>query len=196
VLPEWFALVGAAMASIGGLQYLYETLRGTARPNRVSWLLWGVLPGIVFVAQRIQGVESVSWVTFAAGLPPLLVVAASFFNPNAYWKTSPFDYACLVVALIGLGLWFATDDPNTAILLTIVADLAAGLPTVLKAFRYPATESWRAFALATTGFVVSLLAIHDWTFQNYAFVVYLLCIDGLITLLALDLPRRLRPLPG
>jgi hypothetical protein len=192
MLPESFAQVGALISSIGGLQYLFATIRGTARPNRATWLLWGILPMIIFVAQRIRGVEGLSWVSFAAGFPPLLIVAASFLNPKAYWQTGVFDYVCAGLAAIGMAGWFVTNDPNIAILFAIVADLAAGLPTVVKAYRYPATESWRAFALACVGFVISILAIHQWTFENAAFVLYLLAMDGLIAILAFGIPARIR----
>ncbi|MGB4956878.1 MAG: hypothetical protein WBO49_00330, partial [Candidatus Saccharimonas sp.] len=87
MIPEYFAIIGAVIASLGGLYYLYETIVGKAKPNRVTWLLWGLFPMITFVAQRSQGVEGLSWATFAAGFTPLLVVIASFFNKKAYWKT-------------------------------------------------------------------------------------------------------------
>lgn len=57
MIPGYFAIVGAVIASLGGLYYLYETITGKSKPNRVSWLLWGVMPMIIFVAQRVQGVE-------------------------------------------------------------------------------------------------------------------------------------------
>jgi hypothetical protein len=184
MLPEYFAVIGAIIASLGGLLYFYDTLRGKTKPNRMTWLLWGILPMITFVAQRVQGVEGLSWATFVSGFTPLFVVAASFFNRKAYWKTQPLDYGCMVLALIGIGLWAFTRQPNLAICFSIVADFAAGMPTVLKAAKHPETESWRAYMLSTTGFVVALLSVHEWTFANYAFVAYLVIMNGLIGLLA------------
>lgn len=84
MLPEYFAIIGAVIGSLGGLYYLYDTITGKAQPNRVTWLLWGIFPLIIFVAQRAQGIESISWTSLVAGLVPLLIVAASFFNTKAY----------------------------------------------------------------------------------------------------------------
>lgn len=184
MLPEIFAVIGAVIASIGGFIYLYETIRGTAKPNRVTWLLWGVLPMITFVAQRVQGVEGLSWATFVAGFTPLLIVAASFFSKKAYWKTAPLDYACMVFAFVGIGLWAVTKNPNMAILLSIIADFAAGFPTLKKTVSHPETESWSAYAVSAAGFLISILAIHEWTFENYAFVGYLFMMEGLLAILA------------
>ncbi len=36
MIPEYYALVGAVMASIGGLYYLYEKLQ--ASQNQTEWL--------------------------------------------------------------------------------------------------------------------------------------------------------------
>lgn len=185
MLPEYFAIVAAVVACIGELKYLYETARGTVQPNRVTWFLWSVFPLITFAAQRAQGVNGLSWATFVAGAVSVLILAASFLNKKAYWKTAPIDYVCMVAAFAGLGLWAITDTPNFAILFSIVADFAAGLPTVLKAYKHPETESWTAYAIAGAGYGLALLSVHLWTFENYAFALYLLVNNFLIAGLAL-----------
>lgn len=163
---------------------MYQTIIGKTKPNRITWLLWGVFPMITFAAQRAEGVQSISWATFAAGLPPLLVVAASFSNKKAYWQTKTVDYMCLALGVFGTVLWAITDKPNLAILFSILADLAAGTPTIIKSWTHPETESWRAYAISTFGFVIAIVSIHSWTFQNYAFLLYLLLVNGLITILS------------
>ena len=177
MIPESFAVVGAIIGSIGGLYYLYDTVIGRAQPNRVTWLLWGLFPMIIFVAQRAQGVEGLSWASFAAGFMPFLILLASFLNEKAYWKTEPKDYALMAAAVFAFVLWALTDNPNLAILFALVADFLAGLPTLLKAYRYPGTESWVAYAISTVGFGVAILAIPSFTFENYAFITYLFLLN-------------------
>ena len=189
MLPEYFAIVGAVIASLGGLYYLYETLTGKSQPNRITWLLWGLFPMITFIAQRAQGVEGASWLTFAAGFTPFLIVAASFINKKAYWKTERRDYVLMSVALLGIVAWLITDEPNLAILLTLAADLLAGIPTLIKAFKHPETESWIAYAISTVGFGIGLLAIQTFDFQTSAFIIYLFVVQLLLTTLAIRRPR-------
>ena len=184
MIPEYFAVVGAIVGSLGGFYYLYETIIGNAKPNRVTWLLWGLFPMIIFVAQRAQGVEGLSWATFAAGFTPLLIVLASFLNKKAYWKTERRDYFLMAAAIAGIILWALTDDPNLAILFSLVADFLAGLPTLIKAYRYPRTESWIAYAISTLGFGVGMLAIPSFTFEHSAFIVYVFVLNGLLAMLA------------
>lgn len=184
MIPEYFAIVGAVIGSIGGFYYLLDTVRGKAKPNRVTWLLWGLFPMIIFVAQRAQGVEGLSWVTFAAGFTPLLILLASFINKKAYWKTEPKDYYLMAAAIAGIILWALTDNPNLALTFALLADIFAGLPTVIKAYKYPETESWVAYAISTLGFGISILAIQTYTFENGAFVIYVFILNGLLAYLA------------
>lgn len=184
MLPDSFAIVGAVIGSLGGLYYLYETIVGRAQPNRVTWLLWGLFPMIIFVAQRVQGVQGQSWVSLLAGLTPLLVVAASVANRQAYWKTERRDYVLMAAAIVGIILWAVTNDPNLALLFALLADFLAAVPTAIKAYAHPASESWRAYAISTVGFGISVLALQTYTIENAAFVVYVFLMNGTLALLA------------
>jgi hypothetical protein len=184
MIPEYFAVIGAVIASLGGLYYLYETIRGRTKPNRVTWILWGLFPMIVFIAQRVQGVEGLSWPSFAAGFTPFLIFTASFFNKKAYWKTKPRDYLLMVAGFTGIILWAITDNPNLAIVFALLADLFAGIPTIIKCYTDPATESWVAYAIGAFGFALGVLSIQIYNFQNAAFIVYLFIVNGLMAVLA------------
>ena len=192
MLPGYFAVIGALIASAGGFYYLYETIRGKTQPNRITWLLWGLLPMITFVAQRVQGVEGLSWVSFAAGFTPLLVVAASFLNKKAYWKTQPLHYALMGAALLGIILWAITKEPNLAILFALLADIFASIPTIIKSLKHPETESWVAYAISSVGFGVAILAVPVFNFQNSAFVIYLFSVQIILTVLTVRAPLILR----
>jgi hypothetical protein len=192
MIPEYFAIVGALIGSLGGFYYLFDTIRGKAKPNRVTWLLWGLFPMIIFVAQRAQGVEGLSWASFAAGFTPFLILAASFLNKDAYWKTERRDYYLMAGAIAGIVLWAFTDNPNLAILFALAADFLAGVPTLLKAYRYPETESWVAYAISAVGFGVAVLAVPTLTFETAAFICYLFILNALLTLFASGRLRRVR----
>ncbi len=184
MLPEYCAILGAVIGSLGGFYYLYETILGKAQPNRITWLLWGIFPMVIFVAQRAQGTESVSWASFVAGFTPLLIVAASFFNKKAYWKSEPRDYYLMAAAVIGIILWAITDKPNLALLCSLLADVLASIPTLIKSYRHPHSESWIAYAVSAFGFGISFLSVQIYTFENAAFVAYVFILNGALAVLA------------
>lgn len=189
MIPENLAVVGALIASIGGLYYFYQTLVGKTQPNRVTWLLWGVFPMITFFAQRAQGVEGLSWATLTSGLTPFLVLGASFLSRKAFWKSQPLDYACMAVGVLGIVLWAITDNPNLAIAFAILADTAAAVPTLIKCRRHPASESWLAYGMSTVGYGFTMLTIQTWSFQNFAFITYLTLINLSMAVLSFNHPK-------
>src|SRR5690348_16544499 len=44
VISVNWVYVGSAIGALGTAVYLRDTLRGTTKPNRVTWLLWAVAP--------------------------------------------------------------------------------------------------------------------------------------------------------
>lgn len=190
MIPQYFAIIGAVIASLGSFYYLYETITGKSQPNRITWLLWGIFPMITFIAQRSQGVQDISWVSFASGLTPLLIFAASFINKKSYWKSHRADYYLMVAAVAGIVMWAITDNPNLAIAFALLADLLAAIPTIIKCYKHPETESWAAYGVSTFGLFISLLAIQSWNFQNAAFVVYLFIINAIMALLSFRKPTK------
>ncbi len=184
MLPEYCAKIGAVIGSLGGVYYLYDTVMGKAQPNRITWLLWGIFPMVIYLAQKAQKVDDISWVSFVSGMMPLLIVAVSYFNKKAYWKTEPRDYYLMAAAIIGIILWAVTHQPNLALLFSLLADLLAGVPTVIKSYRYPRSESWIAYAISAVGFGISVLSIQTYNFENEAFAFYVLILNGTCAVLA------------
>jgi hypothetical protein len=176
VIPVQFVLVGAGFNVIGLASYVVDTLRGRNRPNRVTWLLWGVAPLIAFAAEVQQGVGLQALMTFMVGFGPLVVLGASFVGRHAYARITRFDLACGLLSVIAIGAWQVTGKGNVAILFSLLADLLAGIPTVRKAYREPHTESWMAFLCSAISAGITLLTITSWTFASAAFPVYILAI--------------------
>ena len=140
-----FVILGALISFVGGLDYVINTLKGKTKPNRITWLMWTLAPMIAFAAEIQQGVGLRSLMTFMVGFNPLLVLGASFVNTKATWKLTKFDFACGALSLLGLLLWLASGRGNIAILFSIVADGLAALPTIVKSYSHPGSESWLVF---------------------------------------------------
>jgi hypothetical protein len=183
MINENFIFLGAAFSLAGCLKYVVETIRGNAKPNRVTWLLWGVVPMIAFASEISQGVGLPSLLTFMVGFGPLLVFAASFVNKQAEWKLGRFDIVCGALSVLGVVLWLTTDSPNLAIVFSIAADLLAALPTLVKAYRFPETENGMAFLGGAANGAITLLALQEWTFAHYAFPLYIFLLSGSLFLL-------------
>lgn len=188
MVNEHVAYLAAALATAGNIMYALATLRGSTRPNRVTWTLWALAPLIAFAAELNEGVGAPAVMTFAAGFGPLLVLTASFANRNAYWEIGPLDIICGVVSIGALCVWAATRTGDVAILFSIIADALAAYPTIRKAYTNPETEHAGAFALMSASAALTLLTIREWTFAGAGFPLYLVAVGAVICGLVLLRP--------
>jgi hypothetical protein len=170
-----WVFLGAAIGALGTGVYLRDTLRGTTKPNRVTWLLWAVAPLLAAVVEVNEGVGLRALPTFMIGFMPLLVVAASFHNTAAVWKIRRIDYACGVMSVVGTAVWLVTRDGVLAISAAILADFLAGVPTVMKSWTHPETETVYSYVGAVVSMAIVLLTIQHWTFDVAAFPIFIVC---------------------
>jgi len=193
VISENWIYLGTAIGALGTAVYLRDTLRGTTKPNRVTWLLWAFAPLLAAVVEFDQGIGLRALPTFMIGFMPLLVFAASFVNPASVWRIRRFDYACGAVSVIGTLVWLITRNGVLAISAAIVADFMAGLPTVQKSWTHPETETVHSYAGAAISMAVVLLTIDHWTFDVAAFPIFIVCMASImVVLIAFEPGPRLR----
>ncbi len=183
MIDERFVYFGVALSLIGGLKYVIDTLKGKAKPNRITWLLWSIAPLLAFSAEIQKGVGIQSLMTLVVGINPLLVFFASFINKNSYWKLNKTDYFYGSLALVGIIAWKITGDGNVAIIFSILADGFGSLPTVIKSFKNPETESSTIYLFSGINALITLLTIKTWTFAHWGFPTYFLIICTILVLL-------------
>jgi hypothetical protein len=191
-MPILFAIAGSLINFIACLGYVRAIFKGEAAPNRVTWSLWALVPLIAGAAQWRAGVGISTLVVLAVGVGPAIVVLASFVRHRGSWRLGPFDYVCGACALAALALWAVTGDPLIAIVLSILADAAAVLPTMRKAWLEPETENRLTYLLSFVGMVVGIFSVRQPTFAAYAFNAYLVTASSALVLI-MYWPRR-RPL--
>jgi len=191
MLASGFIAVAILLRLMAGGGYLISTLRGKAKPNIVSWSLWSLTALIAFAAQIYKGGGSEALVTLAIAFGPLAVIAVAVLKDTQSLTLTRLDVWCLSLAIAGIILWIRTKDPLLALLMSIVADILASIPTVVKSYLTPQTESAAAYSLSVISMIVTLLTIRQWSVMSWAFPLYILVINLTFVTLIL-LPKRLR----
>jgi len=102
------------------------------------------------------------------------------FVKNSYWKISKFDYTCGIFSILTLVLWYITKNPAIAIIFSILSDFLATVPTVIKAWKHPETETSIAYITGLVPTLTSFAAIEIWNFTSVAFPSYVVIIDIII----------------
>jgi len=188
-----FVYLGAALGTVGSLVYVRDTLRGTTQPNRVTWLLWAFAPLLAFAVELHSGVGLRTLTTFVIGFMPLLVFIASFHNAAAVWRIRRVDYLCGAMSLAGTAAWLATRNGVVAIIAAIAADFLAGIPTMVKSWSHPETETVMSYVGAVLNSGILLLTIHHWTTEVAAFPLFIFTIASVqVVVVGFTLGPRLR----
>ncbi len=179
---EYLVFVAAVASLLAALAYIRSMLKGGAKPNRVSWLMWSIAP---FIATAAAVSSSVGWAAlpvFMSGFSPFLIFLASFASKKAHWTLKSFDYFCGSLSVLALVLWYVTSEPNVAIVFAMASDALAAVPTFTKAWKHPETEVGWPFLVGVFNASASFSAITTWNFSAYAFPVYLIVINALLFL--------------
>jgi len=177
---QYLVFLPAGVFLLSTCVYVRSVFKGRVKPNGVSWLMWAVPPMIGFAVAVSSGAGLAGVPVFMAVFCPLLIFVASFAVKGSHWKLGKLDYGCGVLSALALVFWVATSDPDVAVLFAILSDALASVPTLIKAWQYPETESPWPYLTGAFGGLTSFLALTAWTFSLYAFPAYLVVISGLL----------------
>ena len=177
--PQLLVVVSVLLMVWGAYDYLRDTLAGKTKPNRVSWSLWALAPLISLGAAFDANADV--WASIrvlVGGIVPAVIFLASFINKNSYWRLGRFDWFCGGLSLAALVFWQLADSPLVAVLLATAANTLATIPTLVKAWNYPETESRLIFITSFTSAILIIPAIPVWTIANSAFQIGLMLTTG------------------
>jgi hypothetical protein len=177
MLPESIIYIGVIASLIGVIWYLKSIIHGQVKPNLVSWFIWTLAPFLAVFFQIKAGAGLSILPVFMAGFGPLLVVVFSFFRKDAYWKLNTFDIICGAFSLVALILYIFTHNLGISIFFAILSDGLAAIPTIVKSWKFPETESSVAYTTGMFSNILALLIIKNWIFTIYSFSIYNIIIN-------------------
>lgn len=182
---QFMIFIGAAVSLVFNIPYAWATIIGRVRPNKVSWLLWSIAPAIGFFAALSKGWNWGQFPVLISFSTTALIFVCSFVNRKSFWAIERFDVICGLVSLLALVVWGLTREPDLAICFAILADIMAAIPTIVKAWRYPETETWEPFVAGVFNAGTGFFAMSVWSFTSLAFPIYLMLVNGIIALVVL-----------
>jgi hypothetical protein len=169
MFPEQIAYLGVLISLTGQLFYLRGIIFGSVRPNLVSHTIWMSAPFIGVFFQLKAGAGLSALIIFMAGFTSLLIIIVSILKKNGYWKLNNFDLLCGLFSVLALILYVSTHNLGISILFAIIADALAYIPTIIKTWSFPETESWTIYAGGIASNIIGLLTIKNWIFTIYSF---------------------------
>lgn len=161
----------AILAMAAAPPYIYQTIRGKVRPERASWFIFSVLGVIAFVSQLSLGASTSLIFNGIDTLGSVTIFLLSLWFGVAGWTR--LDRTVLSIALVGVTISLMVSRPFIALLGVVLADICGMIPTILKAYKDPTSESQIAWLLFATAAVLTVLTIHSLRFDLLIYPVYI-----------------------
>ena len=192
-MDKIFIIISSLLALISPVIYAKAILRGEAKPHRTTRLVLLLITSLATASLFAQHNTVAIWLAGVSTLQAIVIFALSIKHGMGGWAKS--DMICLVIALLGIGLWQTTKQPTLALYAAIAADFTGMVPAIIKTYKFPKTEIWSFFFLDTVAAIFSLMAIKNWRIEEFSFPLYLMLINFAMVLLIVS-PRKRGALVG
>ena len=181
----YIAPVLGVLAGVVGIAdtipYVRDTIRGSTRPHRGTWLIWSVLAIVAFLSQRADGA---TWSLIMAAAQAVLTGAIFLLSIHrGEGGLSPADVLMLTVAGGGVIGWIVADEPVIATACVVAADLIGAAMMVPKTYRDPGSETLATFALASLSGALAAGAVGTMDPSLLLYPVYYCLANGALAVL-------------
>lgn len=170
---QFLGLASGVLVGFSYLPYLKDIFLHTTKPERASWLIWSVLGSIAFFSQLAEGASWSLWLTALDTLGVFLIFILSIKYGVGGLKRR--DIIALIVAGIGLVLWYITRHAAIALYITILIDVAGASLTVIKAYEDPGSETLTTWLVIAAAGILGMLSVGTFNFVllSYPFYIFL-----------------------
>ncbi|MCA9352568.1 hypothetical protein KC901_00085 [Patescibacteria group bacterium] len=175
-----FTILAIVPYFIGFFPYLKDIHTRRVQPHVMSWIGWGLTTLLAFFAMLADVFNWAAFVVLANAIACFTVVIYSYVRGVAITVFSRYDTLFFIFGFIGVLLWQYLDNPDFAIVFAILADLSFGIPTIMKTYKKPSSETLLPWSMATLSGFFSIFAISYVSFTEIAFPVYLFFYDLII----------------
>lgn len=173
-----FGILALAINLIGYIPYVHDILRHKVMPQRVTWGIWSILSTIAFANQVINGGGWSVWFFGSSALMTTMVFVLSI--NRGVGGASRLDKIMLAAAALLLVYWLTLHDTRLSTIFVILIDIVGAIPTVLKAYRRPDTESYPQWVMAAIGGFFSVLAIEKADYILFLYPLYIVAMNTII----------------
>ena len=150
----------------------------------VTWFMWMLAPFIGSFLQFQAGASFISTLpVFMAGFCPFLILIAALLKKNTYWKITFFDIVCGMFSFLAMVLWVLTRNTALSVVFVILADVLAAVPTIIKCWKFPDTETGLTYLPGVINSIIGLLIIKNWIFSIYSLNIYFIIVNLAILIL-------------
>ena len=171
-------VVASLLALLGNIPYLRDVIKGKVKPHPYTWFIWTIVSCVVFFGQVAKGAGIGAIPTAVSEVFTLIIF---LFSLKYGFKNPPkIDKYFLVLALLGLIPWLLTKDPTISVVIVVIIDLIAFIPTLRKTYIHPKSETALLYGTNTSRHLLALGALGSYNIATMLHSIVMIITNGLM----------------
>lgn len=158
----------------GYIPYIRDIFRNIVKPHPYTWAIWTILTTIAAFNQVSNngGYSSLFFISTALLVGFVFILSLRFGMGGA----STIDRLCLILAACLLIYWITSKDTHTSTVLAVIIDGIGAVPTLIKVYHHPRSETYIQWTLAGIAGLLTILSVprFDWILLIYPLYVFLM----------------------
>lgn len=201
-MEKFLSEISGLISFTAYLIYIVSIFFGKTKPSRSTWWILTLVGSLIMFTSLLLGLKQNFWIQLSYVVGPLFIAILSVFPKYGYSeKLLGVDKVCLWLSGILCVFWglswfvfkkiFCSEDLLNSLLfivflLSLAIDFVGLVPTVIKSYRNPKGEypfAWLLETVASSLNMYSVLITFGFLNQNMIYALYLLSMNGIITIL-------------
>jgi hypothetical protein len=149
---EIFGAASLILSVVSYVPYVRSIFVANTKPHAFTWLVWGAVMAIAFLAQLSDRAGAGSWATGLSAAFCLGIGIIALFRGEKHITRG--DWIAFTITFLAIPLWVATSDPLWSVLLVTGIDAVAYYPTFRKS--YSKTRRGTGFQIRFDGHQISV----------------------------------------
>ncbi len=183
-MKESLAIIASILAVVGNISYLKDVFIGRVIPHPYTWFIWSIVSMTTFFGGLAKG----------AGIGALPTGIAEFFTIIIFIFSLKYvfqgkaghirrvDNYFLVVAVLGLIPWALTKDPTISVVIVVLIDIVAFVPTLRKTWLHPNTEKPLLYEMNVARHILTLFSLQTYNVATTFHSIAMICTNTIMTI--------------
>lgn len=173
----FIAIVASILAVIGNISYLKDVVNEKVKPHPYTWFIWSIVSMTTLFGGLARGAGIGALPTgIAEGFTIIIfLLSLKYLFQKETGHIRKIDHYFLAIALIGLIPWALTKDPTISVIIVVLIDIVAFIPTLRKTWEHPHTERPMLYEMNAARHVLTLLSLGSYniatTFHSIAMII-------------------------
>ncbi len=186
-LKNIFLVLSTAVSLSAYFVGVKTIIKGSFRPQRTTWFLMSLISVLFVTSLLAQGDRNAIWLALAIFVGNFLIFLLSI--KKGMGGKSKLDMVIFLMVITSLAIWYITKNPLLALIMSIITDFIAFLPTMVKSWILPWTEEWVFYIFGIISSLLNILSLSIFNFEKSIFLIYFL-LSNLALVLIIVLRRK------